>query len=209
VVSDVRNAGPIQDPQPEMYSLYAQVDPGSAWFGLMIRTRGGDPTSIVPAVRAAIRSVDPTAALSDVGPMQDVMAKTMGRPRFYFSLLGTFAALALVLAMAGLYGVLTYAVAQRTREIGIRAALGSSRGQLVGLVGGEGMRLVLLGVVVGLAAGAAVTRLMVSMLFGVSPLDPIIWTSAAVLIVVVGAIASVLPAERAARVDPAIAMQTE
>lgn len=141
--------------------------------------------------------------------MDDVIAASLGRPRFYFSLLGTFAGVALALALAGLYGVLSYVVAQRTREIGIRSALGSSRGALMRLVTGEGLRLVAAGLAVGVLGGLAVTRLMAFMLYGVSPLDARTWLMAAALMVAAAVLAALLPARRAARVDPMIAMRAE
>ncbi|MGH7619957.1 MAG: FtsX-like permease family protein, partial [Gemmatimonadaceae bacterium] len=209
VVSDIRNAGPITDPQPEMYWTYLQAGQGSSTFPLMIRADGGDPAGVVAGVRGAIRSVDPSAAVADVRRMPDVIAGSLGRPRFYFSLLGTFAAIAIVLAMAGLYGVLSYAVAQRTREIGIRAALGSPRRSIMRLITADGLTLVATGIVAGLVAAAGVTRLMLFMLYGVSPLDPLAWAAAVALLVVAGGAASIIPARRAARVDPLIAIRVE
>lgn len=209
VVSDVRNAGPISSPQPEMYWTYRQRALGATNFPMMIRVRDGDPMQVMSSVRNAIRGVDPTAAVGDISTMDDVIMSSLGRPKFYFSLLGTFAAVALVLSLAGLYGVLSYAVAQRTREIGIRAALGSSRGALVRLVTTEGLQLVAAGLVVGLTGGLAVTRLMAFMLYGVSPLDAITWVAASALMVVAAMLAAAIPAHRASRVDPLIAMRAE
>jgi len=209
VVSDVRNSGPITEPRPEMYWTYRQVGLGSSNFPIMIRVRDGNPMAVLPGVRAAIRAVDPTAAVGDVKAMDDVIAASLGRPRFYFSLLGTFAGVALLLALAGLYGVLSYVVAQRTREIGIRSALGSSRVALMRLVTGEGLRLVTAGLVVGILGGLSVTRLMEFMLYGVSPLDASTWVMAAGLMVAAAVLAALLPAMRAARVDPMIAMRAE
>lgn len=209
VVSDVRNSGPIQNPAPEMYWTYRQRAGGSTAFPLMIRVRDGSPMQVLPSVREAIRRIDPTAAIGDVRSMDDVIAASLGRPRFYFSLLGTFAGVALVLALAGLYGVLSYAVAQRTREIGIRAALGSSRGALMRLVTAEGLKLVVAGVALGLAGGFAVTRLIAFMLYGVSPLDVTTWVIAVLLMVAAAMVAAIVPASRAARMDPLIAMRTE
>ena len=209
VVSDIRNSGPVSDPRPEMYWNYLQSAPGASTVSLMLRVDEGDPTAIVPAVRDAVREVDPTAAVASVAPMEDVVARSLGRPRFYFSMLGTFAGVAIVLAVAGLYGVLSYAIAQRTREIGIRAALGSPRGRLVRLFAMEGFRLVIAGVILGLIGGVVVTRLMEFMLYGTSPLDPVAWVGAVVVMVAAAMAAAVVPALRAARVDPVIAMQGE
>jgi predicted lysophospholipase L1 biosynthesis ABC-type transport system permease subunit len=209
VVSNVRNVGPIQPPAAEMYWTYRQAGLGSTAFPLMIRVRGGNPMQVLPALRSALQRVDATAAISDVLVMDDVITQSLGRPRFYFALLGTFAAIALVLALAGLYGVLSYAVAQRTREIGIRAALGSPRSALMRLVTTEGLRLVAMGVAGGLLGGFAVTRLMTFMLYGVSPLDPLAWVAAVLLMLGAAVLAALMPARRAARVDPLIAMRTE
>ena len=208
VVSDIRNGGPFQAPRPEMDFTYAQAG-GATTFPLLIRVRGGDPMSVAGSVRAAIRAIDPAAAVTAVRPMSEVIARSLGRPRFYFSLLGAFAAVALVLAVAGLYGVLSYAVEQRTRELGIRAALGSSRGVLVRMIGAQGLRLVVLGLVLGFAGGAVVTRLMTFMLYGVSPLDMATWAAAGALLLVASMVATLVPAGRATRVDPLIAMRVE
>jgi predicted permease len=209
VVSNVRNMGPVAEPAPERYWTYRQGGLGSTNFPLMIRVGRGDPMAVVNAVRAVIRRVDPTAAIGNVATMPDLIGQSLGRPRFYFSLLGTFAAVAMVLALAGLYGVLSYAVAQRTREIGIRAALGSPRTRLMRLVTGAGLRLVVIGLVLGMVGGLAVTRLMVFMLYGVSPLDLTTWALAVGLMLVAAMAAATIPALRAARVDPLVAIQAE
>jgi ABC-type antimicrobial peptide transport system permease subunit len=209
VVSDIRNAGPVAPAQPEMYWTYRQGALGTSNFPLVVRVTGDNPAAVTAGVRTAIRRIDPTAAVGDVRTMPDVIAQSLGRPRFYFSLLGTFAAVAMVLALAGLYGVLSYAVAQRTREIGIRAALGSSRSALIRLVTGEGVRLVATGLLLGLIGGVAVTRLMVFMLYGVSPLDFTTWLASAALMVAAAMLAAVVPALRASRVDPMVAIQAE
>lgn len=207
-VSDIRNVGPVADPAPEMYWNYLQSNSGDSKFPIVIRTRG-NPTDVVADVRKAIRSVDPTAAVSNVATMTDVIAQSLGRPRFYVMMLGAFAAVALALTLAGLYGVLSYAVAQRTRELGIRAALGSSPERLVRLVALEGVSLVVLGVVFGLAASFALTRVMVSILYGVSPIDTTTWAVAAISLIVPTLLATVVPARRASRADPVIAMRVE
>jgi predicted permease len=209
VVSDIRNSGPIAAPKPEMYSTYRQGSLGTSNFPIMIRVRGDNPAAFASAVTTAIRGVDPTAAIGDVKTMSEVIAQSLGQPRFYFSLLGTFAAVAVALAIAGLYGVLSYAVAQRTREMGIRAALGSSRRTLMGLVTLEGLRLAGIGLALGLAGGAAVTRLMVFMLYGVSPLDAATWALSALLMIGAAVLAAIVPAIRAARVNPLVAIQSE
>ncbi len=209
VVTDIRNSGPVSPPQPEMYWTYRQSGTGSSSFPLLVRVRTGDPMSVARSVQAAIHAVDPGAAVSSVQSMNDVISSSLGRPRFYFGLLGSFAAVAIVLTIAGLYGVLSYAVAQRTREIGIRAALGSPRSALMRMVTVEGLRLVSTGVVLGLLGGFAATRLMVFMLYGVSPLDAPTWMAAVALLMVSATVAALVPALRAARVDPVVAIRTE
>jgi putative ABC transport system permease protein len=208
VVSDIRNVGPFSDPAPEMYWSYLQNAPGASSFPIMIRAHG-DPTDAVAGVRQAIRAADPTAAIADVATMPEVIAHSLGKPRFYVSMLSAFAGVALVLAIAGLYGVLSYAVAQRTRELGIRVALGSSRARLVTLVTRDGMSLVVAGVAFGLAGGYALLRLMVSILYGVSPVDAVTWVLAVVSLFVPTALATVVPALRASHADPIVAMRVE
>jgi ABC-type antimicrobial peptide transport system permease subunit len=164
---------------------------------------------VTPAVRAALRAIDPSAAVANVATMPDVIARSLGQPRFYLSLLGSFAVVAIVLAIAGLYGVLSYAVAQRTRELGIRAALGSSTGGLMRLVTVQGLQLVGIGLLFGLAGGVAVTRLMTFALYGVSPLDAMTWMASVTLMTIAGLAATLLPALRATRVSPMVAIQAE
>ena len=209
VVSNVRNAGPFQPPTAEMYWPMLREGLGQSDFPIVVRVKRGDPTAIVSAVRAVIRRVDQTAAVASVRPMTEVIANSLGRPRFYLSLLTTFAVVAIVLSLAGLYGVLSYVVAQRTRELGIRAALGSPAASLMGLITRDGLTLVAGGLVIGLAGGAAVTRLMVFMLYGVSPLDKVTWAIAALLMVGAGLLATLVPAVRATRADPMVAIRIE
>jgi putative ABC transport system permease protein len=209
VVSNIRNVGPFAPPTAEMYSTNLQSNIGLTSFPIMIRVRNGDPMSYVAAVRAAIRKVDPLAAVSNVRSMDDVIAKSVGRPRFYLMLLAAFAIVAVLLAVAGLYGVMSYAVAQRRRELGIRHALGSTMPQTVRLVAGQGIRLVAMGVVLGLAGAAAVTRLLTGLLYGVSPLDAATWAAACLVLAAAGAVAAVIPSVRASRVDPLTAMRSE
>ena len=209
VVSDIRNAGPIAPAAPEMYWNYRQAAGGSATVQVMVRVASGDPSRVTPGIRDAVRNVDATAAVSNVAAMEEVIARSLGSPRFYFTLLSTFAGIAMALALTGLYGVLSYAVAQRTREIGIRSALGSTRGGIVGLVTRDALKLVGAGVVLGLFGGMLVTRLMESMLYGTSPLDASTWLLAVLLMAVAAMAAALIPARRASKVDPLIAIQAE
>jgi ABC-type antimicrobial peptide transport system permease subunit len=192
-----------------MYHSYRQWSPASTTFSLLIRVRSGDPAAWVPAIRLAVRAVDPTAAVARTATMDQLIARSLGAPRFYVSILGSVAAIALILAMAGLYGVLSYAVAQRTREIGIRSALGSSRTALIRLFMTSGLKLAAVGVILGLAGGAAITRTMQSLLYGISPLDVRTWALATLVMLLSALTAALVPARRAANVDPLIAIRTE
>ena len=209
VVSDIRNSGPFSPPTAEMYGTYQQFFPSATGYGFMVRVRGGNPVDVTNAVRNAIRQVDPTAAVARVAPMREVIATSLGTPRVFLMLIGTFAAVAIVLAAAGLYGILSYSVAQRTREFGIRLALGSRPSSLVRMVTSQGMMLVGLGVVIGLAGSAVVTRFMGSILYGLSPLDITSWIAATALLLLVGSMAAIIPAMRVTRVDPIRAIQTD
>ncbi|HVB32731.1 MAG TPA: ABC transporter permease [Gemmatimonadaceae bacterium] len=209
VVSDIRNAGPFAPAEPEVYYPYDLGNPSSTSYAIAVRANSGDPTALEAEVRAAIHALDPGAAVSGMMAMNDVIAQSMGQPRFYLTLLGVFALVAVVLALAGLYGVMSYAVMERTREIGIRSALGSPAPRIVALVARQGVTVVGLGVLVGLLGGAVTTRLLTGMLYGVSAADPPSWAVATVALILAGLAASVLPARRAIRVDPLIAMRVD
>jgi putative ABC transport system permease protein len=213
VVSDIRNVGPYEPPRPEVYHAFRAVGDGWWSFSMMVRVRDqagrSRPEAIAGAASAAVRSADPGAAITAVRPMTEVMAESVGRPRFYLALLGTFGAVALALAVAGIYGVLSYAVAQRTREFGIRSALGSTARDILSLVTREAMVLVAIGIALGLAGSLAATQLLVSLLYGVSPLDAPAWISATVTLALAGPVAALLPAWRATRADPVVALRAE
>jgi predicted permease len=209
VVSDIRNMGPISPAAPEMYWNFRQSGSGTATVQVMVRVASGDPSRVTPGIRDAVRTVDPNAAVANVATMELVIARSLGSPRFYFTLLGTFAAIAMVLALTGLYGVLSYAVAQRTREIGIRSALGSTRGGIVQLVTRDALKLVGGGILLGVFGGMMVTRLMESMLYGTSPLDISTWLLAILLMTAAAVAAALVPARRASKVDPLVAIQSE
>jgi len=210
VVSDIPNAGPIDPPVPEVYWSYAQGGhSANTAFNIIVRASRGDPTTLEKAVRTAIHSVDPSAAVSEMTPMTEVMARSVGTPRFYLSLIGTFALVAVVLAVAGLYGVMSYAVAQRTRELGIRTALGSSTTLTLRMVTQQGMRLVGIGIITGAFAGALATRALASLLYGVSRTDLPTWLLATTALAAAGMVASLIPAIRATHVDPVIAIRVE
>jgi putative ABC transport system permease protein len=209
VVTDIRNFGPVEDPHGEVYAPYLQAGQGSSNFPIMVRVRRGNPADLTAQVRAAVRSVDRQVAITDVRTMPEVMALSTGRARFYLTLLSVFAAVALVLAVSGIYGVLSYAVAQRTREFGIRSALGGTAGTTLALVTREGLQLIGLGVAIGLMGSIVVTRLLSAMLYGVSPLDRAMWAATTVVLVAIGLLATLIPAFRATRADPLLAIRSD
>ena len=215
VVSDIRSVGPYEPPRPEVYHTFREGGEGWSSFPIMVRVRDGGPggrlrpEALAAAVTAALRSVDPETAVTAVRPMTEVISESVGRPRFYLALLATFGAVALALAVAGIYGVLSYAVAQRTREYGIRTALGSTAGQILTLVTRQAMGLVAIGIGAGLAGSMVATKLLTSLLFGVSPLDRAAWVSATLVLALAGLAAALLPAWRATRADPVVALRAE
>jgi ABC-type antimicrobial peptide transport system permease subunit len=161
----------------------------------------------MPAVEGALRRADPLLAVLQAAPVEQLYAESLGRRKFATVLVGAFAAAALALGLIGLYGVLSGAVAERRREIAIRSALGAGRSRVVGLVVRQALGLTLLGVVLGVAGAIGLTRLLASLLYEVSPLDPVTFAGVAGLLVVVALAAALLPARRATRVDPLVAMR--
>ena len=178
------------------------------FLGFTVRTVA-DPLSALGVVRASVRSIDPDLPLANIRSMDQLIERSTGSRRFAMLLLGGFALLALALASIGLYGVMSYTVTQRSRELGVRLALGADSRQVLGLVLRQGFRLALIGVGVGLVAALAVTRVMKNLLFNLSPTDPIIFVTIPLLLVGVALLASYLPALRATRVDPIVALRTE
>ena len=209
IVGDMRR-GLATEPQAEMYLPYKQADAVLPVFSLSIVLRTAvDPAAESSALRTALASIDKNQPLVNVRTMEDNMTTSAAQPRFRTWLLGLFALLALLLSTIGIYGVMSYSVTQRVHEIGIRIALGAQPAQVFRLVTGEGLRLALMGVGIGLAASLALTRVLRSFLYEVSPLDPITYGTVAVILIAVGLFASYLPARRATRVDPLIALRYE
>jgi putative ABC transport system permease protein len=169
----------------------------------------GEPTAVATSARRVIASLDRELAVFAVESMPRIVARSIWQPRLHALLVSTFAIIALVLAAVGVYGVVSYAVAQRTREIGVRIALGAQRSTVLRLVIAQGVRLTLTGVAVGLVAALAAARLLQSLLFGVGPRDPATLVGVPVLLIVVAVIACYLPARRAASVDPSIALRAD
>ncbi|MEP6691037.1 MAG: ABC transporter permease [Gemmatimonadaceae bacterium] len=206
VAGDVKGFGLDQEARPEVDFSMTQLPLPS--MSIVLRTDLAT-ASLVAAARREVRALDATLPIADVRPLEQMVADSVSQPRFYMVLLGLFAGVALLLAAVGIGGMMSFAVAQRTREIGVRVALGASRGGVISLVVGEAMRLAAAGVVIGALAAAALSRAMASLLFGIGPRDPLTFAFAAVLLAGVALAATLLPARRAASVDPAIALRAD
>jgi putative ABC transport system permease protein len=206
IVGNERFHGVAKAPPIGAYAPLAQTR--FTTLTLAVRTTA-NPVELAPSVRAAIRDVDPDLAIFGLEPLEETLANTLGEQRFMMWLLGLFAVLAVVLAAIGIHGVLTYVVVQRTREIGVRMALGASAGSVTGMVVRQGMRLVLFGLVAGLALGLTLSRSLSELLFGVTPQDPHTLAAVIVLLAIVAAVSIWLPARRAVRVDPLSALRQE
>jgi putative ABC transport system permease protein len=193
-----------------MYLPYRQADLLLPVFQLSVILRtAGDPALQTSALRSALAEIDPNQPLVKVRTMEENMATTVAQPRFRTWLIGILAMLALVLAAVGVYGVMSYTVTQRTSEIGVRVALGAQPKDVFRIIVGEGLRLALFGVGVGLVAALVLTRLLQSFLFGISAYDPVTFIAVSLLLTLVAAAASYFPARRATRVDPMIALRYE
>ncbi len=206
VVGDVRHWGNNEAPPPELY-LPAMQQPDREMF-LTLRTTG-DPTAFVGIVRREIAGLEPDAAIGEIRSMERVVAEFTTPERAMAGMLGAFASIALLIAAIGIYGVIAYAVAQRTHEIGVRMALGADRVDVLHFVLGQGVTLVGAGIALGLAGAFAVTRFMGSVLYGVGPADPLTFGGTALLLTGVALLASYVPARRATRVDPVVALRAE
>jgi putative ABC transport system permease protein len=206
VVGSVKYQGAHNEDTPAYYELSAQVPARPLW--LLVRTKG-DARELSAAVRQEIRSLDPDVPVDRVGTMADALEQSVSLPRFRTFLMSVFAATALLLAAIGIYGLLAYSVAQRKQEIGIRLALGATRSGVVGLVVGQGMRLALGGIVLGMAGAAGLTRFLETMIFGITTSDVITFASAPLVLALVAMFATLLPALWAARIDPGTALRQE
>ncbi|HMF61498.1 MAG TPA: FtsX-like permease family protein, partial [Vicinamibacterales bacterium] len=175
---------------------------------ILVRT-AGDPAGLAPLFRDVTRETDHAAVIDQVTPLSVLVARSVDQPRFSTMVLTTFAAVALLLASVGLYGVVSYSVAQRRRELGIRAAIGARKVDLVFLVLREGLRATVLGIGIGLLISMGVTRFMGAILFGVTPLDGVAFASGPLVLIAVATLACALPALRAASTDPALALRSE
>jgi len=208
VVGNVRTEWPMRRFRQEFYLPYTQYPWDLAPRHLIVRT-AVNPTSVAAAIQREVAALDKDQPVSDVRTLEEVVAEAVGPQRFAMMLLGAFAALALVLASVGIYGVMTYSVSQRTHEIGIRMALGAHRGNVLGMVVGEALVLALIGAVLGLAGAWGLTRLLSSLLYNVHPTDPLTFALVPLVLLGVSAFASYIPARRATRVDPIVALRYE
>ena len=207
IVKDVRQNDLIAPPKMQMYFNYRQLKDLAA-NALVVRT-SIDPMSLAIPVRNAIWSVDKDQTVADIDTMDNIVAEAVARQRFSMLLLGLFAILALLLASVGIYGVMSYSVAQRTREIGIRIALGARRADVLQMTVKQGLKLVGVGMMIGLAAAFLLTRLLASLLFGISATDPITFVGISVVLLAVAILASYVPALRATKVDPITALRAQ
>jgi predicted permease len=209
VVRDVKSMGVDQPARPEMYFPLEQSDGNWMWPRDLVVRADGDPLALTDAVRAAVWSIDPSQPVSDVDTMDGVVEKEIVQRRTQMRLLGGFAALALVLACLGVYGVLSLVVSERTEEIGLRMALGAAPASVLRLVVGDGLRLSLIGVGLGLVGAWWATRFLQRLLFGVQPHEPLLYTGLGAVLLAVSILAVYLPARRASRVDPIIALRVQ
>jgi putative ABC transport system permease protein len=206
VVGDIHYAGLDAVPAPTMYAPIAQDPFSTIW---VVQRTDGDPSGLAAGTRQAIRQLDPLLPTYSMMPLTQVISESVAQRRFSMLLLGLFAVIALFLAAVGLYGVVAYSVQQRTREIGLRMAIGASPGDVLKLIVGGAMKLALVGVVLGLAGAAIFARLAQTLLFEVAPSDPASYLATAAVLFGVAMIACYAPTRRAMRVDPTAALQAE
>jgi putative ABC transport system permease protein len=206
VVADVRSVELNAEPVPEIYTSYLQ-DP-FAGMSYVVRS-SVEAESLAPAVREVVAQIDKAQPVAEVREMERIVSEVAAQPRFNTLLLGLFAGVALLLAAAGIYGVMSYSVAQRTHEIGLRMALGAQTRDVLRLVVGQCLKLTAVGLALGLAGAYALTRVMATLLYGVGPTDPSTFAGGALLLMAVSLLACYLPARRATKVDPMIALRYE
>ncbi len=206
IISDIRRRSLDQPPRPAVYLPYTRFM--LPYMGAMIRTDKG-AAAITPAVKGVVAELDPDLPIGEVNTIQQIIENSTGEPRFRSYLIAGFAGLALLLAAVGVYGLISFMVTQRVPEIGVRLALGASPGQVFRQIIGQGLRLAVIGVVLGLVAAAAATRLLQGLLFNTSATEPTVYLSLAALLLAMAALACYVPARRAMRVDPMTALRSE
>jgi len=220
IVGDVKHFGPGQETPPFVYAPFHQqpaVFPGGAarahlHEALVLRTSASQPgggTNLATSVKKVLAEIDPNQPVTNIMTMDAVMAASLGDSRFFMQLFGIFAGVAALLAAVGIYGVMSYSVSERTHEIGIRMALGAHRGDVLGLIAKLWLKLTLIGVAIGIALAIGVTRLISSFLFGVKPTDPLTYAAVAVGLAAIALLACYIPARRAMKVDPLVALRYE
>ena len=209
VAADAKHESFAEDPAPEMYVPFTQKPwPSMATMHIVVRSTG-DPATLTSTARAAVQAVDPDLPLANVRTLAAVADAALAGPRFAMLLLSAFGVMALVLACVGLYGAVSASVAQRTREMGVRMALGAPRRRVFGLIIGEGARVAATGIAVGLAAALVLLRVMTGFLYGVAPTDPVTFAAVSAALFLVALVACYAPARRATRVDPTVALRCE
>jgi putative ABC transport system permease protein len=207
IIGNVRHLSLDTVPRPELYQPLGQATWPRMFFA--VRTTAPNPLTLIPAVQTAVANVDKNVALGNVRTMEDLVARSVAQRKFTVLLLAIFAGIAVALAAIGLYGVMSYVVTQRTREIGIRMALGAQRRDVLKLVVRQGMMLTVIGVVIGLAASLGLTRLIANLLYGIAATDALTFAALSLLLLGVALLACWLPARRASGVDPMVALRTE
>jgi putative ABC transport system permease protein len=210
VVSNAKHSSLQEEDEPHAYTSHQQVT--SRTMDLAVRANYSfdrEPAALINAIRQAVRKIDPEQAIHDIGTMEHRLSESIAPQRFVALLLSIFAALALIQALIGIYGVMSYAVTQRRQELGIRMALGAQAGNIVGLVLRRGMKLTLIGMALGLVGAVASTRLLRDMLFGVKPIDPLTFAAMSLLLICISLVACFLPARRATKVDPMNVLRSE
>ena len=210
VVEDVKQHGPAQASHPAIYQPYLQVERPFLLNHMTFAVRTtGDPQRAIPGIRAALRAVDKDQPAASMALMTDVLGAATAEPAFQTRLLGVIAALALMLALVGTYGVLTYSVAQRTHEIGVRMALGARRQSVLWMVIRQTLTLGLAGILLGTAGALLATRLLTTFLFEIAPTDPVTFGAVGMTILIAAVAAGLVPARRATQVDPLVALRHE
>jgi putative ABC transport system permease protein len=207
VIGNVRHVGLETAPRPEVYLPFGNAHWPSVF--MVVRSKTADPLTLTSAAQSAVWSMNKDIPVANIRTMEDVIASSVLRRKFAMLLLSIFASLAMLLAAIGLYGVMSYTVSQRTHEIGIRMALGAEKEDVLRLIAGQGMGLVATGVLLGIVASIALTRLMSGLLFAVSARDPLVFGIFVVLLGTVALIANYVPARRATKVDPMVALRYE
>jgi putative ABC transport system permease protein len=210
VVADTKDLGLDQDEGPAIFTpMMQKQEQWRRYASIVVRAKSGDPLALTPQVKQAVWQINSQVPITSVFAESYLLDQSIGPRRINTVLLSTFACTALLLAVIGLYGVISYAMAQRTREIGVRMALGARREDVILLVFGEGVRLAIAGVALGCCGALLSARLVSSMLFNVRPLDALSFAAGSVLLVLTALVATLIPARRAASVDPMIALRTD